>query len=204
MTTHPISTIYAAFDPDSHRVYRAAMARSQGGVVRVSDLVAALAELELEQCRELLSDSCIASWRRQPRDGDGTPMSNEPALRDLFQVAHRIAAVQGGDQASVISAKVLWAASIIKHAAHISCSLQQAFTTFGIVCPSEFVDCRVGEVLPVRIWKRSAECTESTDELIEQVLAQWLELQAMPMENDRASVLRTLAMQVRCIEERNV
>ena len=39
-----IRYIYLAFDDDCHRAFRRALARSRGGVVRVDDLLAALAE----------------------------------------------------------------------------------------------------------------------------------------------------------------
>src|SRR6266536_3000686 len=81
-----ISRIYSAFDEASHAVFRSAMTRSRGGVVRVDDLLAALAEYLPEAA------TCLGGRRFRPGTGPNlVPMANAPALRELLARAYRLA-----------------------------------------------------------------------------------------------------------------
>lgn len=72
MSTEPtISRVYAAFDADSHRVFRSALARSRGGVLRLADLRSALADEPMPA-----------------GPADVPPMSNEPAVREWLYRAY--------------------------------------------------------------------------------------------------------------------
>src|ERR1043165_7348407 len=86
-----ISRIYAAFDPASERVFRRAMYVSRGGIVRVEDLLTALA-VEQPAATALalgVPDSSVALLARRVGAGSSwVPMSNEPALRALLESAY--------------------------------------------------------------------------------------------------------------------
>ncbi|MEQ8637464.1 MAG: hypothetical protein RJQ14_08870 [Marinoscillum sp.] len=107
-----ISEIYAAFDADSHQIFRAAMSFSRGGVVRVNDLLAALMASEY-----IPSDLIPGSWHNrslaQNDDFWVTPMSNEPALRELLTKAYRLAA-EATEQQPQITASILFAAGLLQ------------------------------------------------------------------------------------------
>ncbi|MCA9032083.1 MAG: hypothetical protein KDA66_14805 [Planctomycetaceae bacterium] len=104
-----ISDIYAAFDAGAHQVFRGAMARSRGGLVRLNDLLAALVdsssipdELIPSQWRQLAALESNAPWM--------TPMSNEPALRDVLRAAHAL--TESG--AEPITPTILFAAALAR------------------------------------------------------------------------------------------
>jgi len=92
-----ISQIYVTFDDDCYRAFRRAMARSRRGVVRVEDLLAALAETLPERTTAVLGldPTAIARLARPPHTGpDLLPMANDPALRSAFAAAYTQAAGQ--------------------------------------------------------------------------------------------------------------
>jgi hypothetical protein len=110
-----ISQVYGAFDESAHGVFRAAMGKSRGGVLRVADLAAALWELDSAEVAGLLPEG----WRpnESPRASQDrsrmTPMSNEPAVRQWLFDAYQMALEQRRDQRSaVISSRILWAADV--------------------------------------------------------------------------------------------
>lgn len=113
LRTPTIGEIYAAFDVDAHQLFRQAMALSRGGVVRVADLLAALCATE-----QIPRDQIPASWvtqiHRRPDEAWITPMSNEPALRELLVTAHRLAVSRSSDQRPVITPLGLLASALLQ------------------------------------------------------------------------------------------
>lgn len=107
-----ISEIYAAFDADSHQIFRAAMSFSRGGVVRVNDLLAALITSEFIPS-DLIPDSWHHRSLSQNDDSWVTPMSNEPALRVLLAKAYRLAA-EATEQQPQITASILFTAGLLQ------------------------------------------------------------------------------------------
>jgi hypothetical protein len=88
----PLARVYDALDAEAYRTFRVAMRRSRGGVVRVDDLVAALAEIapqSMETVFGLASDAIAALMRPPTTEPDLVPMANEPALRTLLTDAYR-------------------------------------------------------------------------------------------------------------------
>jgi hypothetical protein len=86
----PICRVYDALDDDSHRVFRQAMSRSRGGVVRLGDLVGALVEFDPVAAAAALglTEEETQELGRTPRTvPDRVPMANDPALRDLLRRA---------------------------------------------------------------------------------------------------------------------
>jgi hypothetical protein len=88
----PLAHVYDAFDALAYRAFRVAMRRSRGGVVRIADLVAALAETQPERTAAAfqLDRPAVNALARQPiSDTDLVPMANEPALRAILVDAYR-------------------------------------------------------------------------------------------------------------------
>jgi hypothetical protein len=86
-----ISEIYAAFDDACYGLFRRAMARSRGGVVRVADVLAALAEMLPERTATVLGlePAAVACLAREPATAPNLlPMSNEPGLRSALACAY--------------------------------------------------------------------------------------------------------------------
>lgn len=105
----PISQIYDAFDSASHDIYRNAMARSRDGVVRVQDLVTALGPLHPE-LGSVVGVDRRCSVENSNGSAGGTPLSNDPSLRNMLVVAFRIATRQTDEAQPVITPPILVAA----------------------------------------------------------------------------------------------
>jgi len=101
-----VSEVYAAFDAAALGVYRAAMSRSRSGVVRLTDLLAAVAAAEPGPAREQLSEHGLRLSRQPPGPGPApVPLSNEAAVRAvLFRAFERAAAL---DSACITSGVLL-------------------------------------------------------------------------------------------------
>lgn len=189
-----ISQVYAAFDAASHRVFREAMARSRGGVVRVSDLVRALAERERALCRQVLPEGWTAPAPPAGDDRPLVPMSNEPALRRLLARAYFIARSQP-EAAVRISPSVLWAAVFVERQASARVDLEEVFRRLELSLPAE---CRAAPLVPRPVAATRGETAgvldkDSADELIDQVLARWLAFQALPGGPEKAAEAARIA-----------
>lgn len=101
-----ISCVYAAFDAECQRIFRRAMELSTGSIVRVGDLVLALAELARPAGAGVVPDG----WQPPPRPASRepwlTPMSNEPALRTWLEQAYLL--VCECERPVVIHPRKLW------------------------------------------------------------------------------------------------
>jgi hypothetical protein len=155
-TAPSISRIYASFDDDCHRAFRRAMARSRGGVVRVEDLLAALAETLPQRTAAVLGlDAAavarLARWRAVGLEL--LPMVNEPALRLVLAEAH----VRAADRP--ITPELL---------------LQAAARSI----PLTREPCREATSTPApRVVRASPSLTAET---VQGVLSRWLEVQSWP------------------------
>ena len=85
-----ISEIYAAFDPAMTAVYQAAIAFSQGGILRVADLQAALSMSGTSPVRDFTPPVWNESARPRVSHNRG-PLTNEPALREVLRSAYDLA-----------------------------------------------------------------------------------------------------------------
>ena len=103
-----ISLIYASFSQETQRVFRRAMEVSRGSVVRVADLLLALWELARGDAGELVAADWQPFRRTDSTEAWLTPMSNEPALRELLEAAYRL---QLSVDPKVITPSRLWEAA---------------------------------------------------------------------------------------------
>ncbi len=197
---HPtISQVYAAFDAASHRVFREAMARSRGGVVRVGDLLHALVELERAACGDVLPERWAAPPPAWGDDRPLVPMSNEPALRCLLATAFRIARAQPGADRPTISPAVLWAAVFVERRASARVDLEEVFSRLGLAIPPELrgpPEARPPVPSPAA---RPAPAPRPADEMIDEVLTRWLALQALPAGPQRDAESARIAVLTRQI-----
>lgn len=105
--TPSLGQIYTAFRPDSHRAFRLAMRLSSSGVLRVDDLVRALLAHQLppahpERTSPAAALEQLGTAPAQVRVADRrVPMSIEPALREVLELAWEIAADQSTLESSV-------------------------------------------------------------------------------------------------------
>ena len=168
-----ISRIYVAFDDDCYRVFRRAMARSRGGVVRVEDLLAALAETIPGRTAAVLGldAAAVARLARPPVAGpDLLPMSNEPALRSVL--AGAFAEADG---------RPLTPTMLLRAVARSPSAIRRPWRE-AVPAPTS---------APVRsppppVWPPPADAVQA-------VLRRWLEVQAWPAAA-RDSALQALAM----------
>lgn len=179
-----IFEIYEAFTPESLRVFRAAMERSRDGVVRVDDLVIALAEHGPGVGVEVLGE-----WRPSPhRPGERlVPMSNEPALREVLATAYRISAEQPSGDRLRITPAVLSAALFAGRHLPVPMPLAVIFERLGLDCPGW-----VGNSGPRRQAVPSPPPPQTkpldrgaADELMDEILNEWLQMQTVPDGRDR-------------------
>lgn len=157
--TPSISEIYAAFDDACYALFRRAMARSRGGVVRVQDLLAALAEMLPERAAIVLGlePAAVASLARPPATAPNLlPMSNEPALRSALASAYAAA-----DGRPISASLLLEVVARSRTAARWSRTEAVVAT-----CPS-----------PVR-HPEAWPCRPPTAESVQGVLRRWLDVQS--------------------------
>ena len=167
-----ISRIYAAFDDDCYRAFRRAMARSRGGVVRVEDLLSALAETIPDRTAAVLGldAAAVARLARPPVAGpDLLPMSNEPALRSVL--AGAFAEADG---------RPLTPTMLLRAVARSLAAARQPWRRPDPPAASA----------PVRPSQPAAD--PPTPAVVEAVLRRWLAVQSWPAA-DRDSALQTLA-----------
>jgi len=200
-----IGEIYAAFDPAAQRVFRAAMSYSRGGVVRVRDLLLALwhaAELpeELRRMAPVPSGEPGGRWL--------TPMSNEPALRELLQRSHRLAQMQSPSGGRGVISPLLMLLAAAEDAATASRELAALCRERGIAIPADRspddAEASAGAPAPTRDPRVRPPATPAVaapeidfESLLREVLTGWIALQSQPAGDDRQSQLAALAAQVR-------
>jgi hypothetical protein len=110
-----IGKAYSAFDDDCHALFRRAMRESRGGTVRIEDLVRALADSAAGDLGRCVLPLPTISARLIPRGADPTgltPMTNEPDLRRLLQVAWQIGLAQPQTDQYSINPRVLCCALV--------------------------------------------------------------------------------------------
>ncbi len=199
-----ISQVYGAFDEASHCVFRLAMAKSCGGILRVGDLLAALCQLERPGGAELLPPD----WRRtEPvqddhRRGWQAPMSNEPALRNWLFDAYQLALEQSADRQGVLTPRLLWVVAFAQRLVSSSLPLSAICARLGVVCSLRLAQWHAPQRVPATA-AANPEVPTATTELgrqLEQVLNEWLGLQSLPPAAERTATRERLAEGVRRIE----
>ena len=205
VATPTISQVYGAFDESSHRVFRAAMAKSCGGVLRVADLAAALWELDADDVADLVPEG----WRpSEPTRGSQersrlTPMSNEPAVRRWLFEAYQVALEQPGDsRAAVVSPRILWAAAFVQRIVPCSRSITAMCERLRIACTPRLL-ALVGATHVATNAVSRDESRQSTSTLgpeLDRIVNAWLGLQSLPLGDERVALRTRLATDVNRLE----
>lgn len=197
--TPTISQIYGAFDEASHTIFRRAMRRSKGGVVRVADLATALADVVPDICRGVFPPRLlVVPAAVDPQD---VPMANEPALRDLLRQALLLGAEQRGVEEPAITPAVLVAALALRNPLYRVRPLAEVFQTLGLVLPPgfqpspELVPCHWAS--PVLRHDRSSAHVPAEvaniEGLVLDILEKWLDAQDLPSGEARGKKLEVCA-----------
>ncbi|MEZ6044241.1 MAG: hypothetical protein R3C11_01375 [Planctomycetaceae bacterium] len=170
-----ISEIYAAFDAESHQIFRTAMSLSRGGVVRVDDLLAAICCSGIF-AQDLFPETWVRRSQQRSQQPWMTPMSNEPLLlrylTDAFHLATNV-----DNQSATITPRILFAVGFLSCA---GLNLSGYNLTSALLDSPESVAREVERTLANRRRAAPVEkstCVEQSDEeAIDDYFTRWIAL----------------------------